>query len=222
MSWKEPCHACACCRRAPCPQIAQPQRRGQSSPRVFPRAGTGHSFEIADLTAEAFDPRFSAADFAAYHKDTAPPTDVIAEQERIDRATDLVLVYPVYWWSLPAILKGWIDRVFSNGWAYEYAPEGKVVKKLRHLRVHLLGVAGTRRRNLRAAWLFRCHENPDRSWDLRLLRRLRCDIGVPVRLGNAGSGFSSRDRAHDRPQSLRWLRTMRSCVSRQRQGRDRA
>jgi NAD(P)H dehydrogenase (quinone) len=106
-------------------------------------AGTGHSFEIADLTAEAFDPRFSAADFAAYHKDRAPPPDVIAEQERIDRATDLVLVYPVYWWSLPAILKGWIDRVFSNGWAYEYAPEGKVVKKLRHLRVHLLGVAGT-------------------------------------------------------------------------------
>ncbi len=106
-------------------------------------AGAGHSFEIADLTAEAFDPIFSAADFAAYHKDTAPPADVIAEQERIDRATDLVLVYPVYWWSLPAILKGWIDRVFSNGWAYEYAPEGKVVKKLRHLRVHLLGVAGT-------------------------------------------------------------------------------
>lgn len=107
------------------------------------QSGAGHSFEIADLSAEAFDPRFSAADFAAYHKDTTPPADVLAEQERIDRATDLVLVYPVYWWSMPAILKGWIDRVFSNGWAYETAPEGKVVKKLRHLRVHLLGVAGT-------------------------------------------------------------------------------
>ena len=106
-------------------------------------AGTGQSFEIADLTAESFDPRFSSADFAAYHKDTAPPADVIAEQARIDRATDLVLVYPVYWWSMPAILKGWIDRVFSNGWAYDTAPEGKVVKKLHRLRVHLLGVAGT-------------------------------------------------------------------------------
>lgn len=107
------------------------------------QSGGGHSFEIGDLSAEAFDPRFNAADFAAYHKDTTPPADVLAEQERIDRATDLVLVYPVYWWSMPAILKGWIDRVFSNGWAYETAPEGKVVKKLRRLRVHLLGVAGT-------------------------------------------------------------------------------
>ena len=89
------------------------------------QSGGGHSFEIGDLSAEAFDPRFNAADFAAYHKDTTPP------------------VYPVYWWSMPAILKGWIDRVFSNGWAYETAPEGKVVKKLRRLRVHLLGVAGT-------------------------------------------------------------------------------
>ena len=107
------------------------------------QSGGGHSFEIADLSAEAFDPRFNAADFAAYHKDTTPPADVLAEQERIDRATDLVLVYPVYWWSMPAILKGWIDRVFSNGWAYDAAPEGKVAKRLRRLRVHLVGVAGT-------------------------------------------------------------------------------
>lgn len=105
-------------------------------------AGAGHAVEIADLAAEGFDPRFSAADLAAYHKRMPMPADVAAEQARVDRASDLVLVYPVYWWSMPGLLKGWIDRVFTNGWAYDSAPDVKLVKKLRRLRVHLVGVGG--------------------------------------------------------------------------------
>lgn len=105
-------------------------------------AGAGHSVEIADLAAEGFDPRFSAADLAAYHRRAPMPADVAAEQMRVDRADDLVLVYPVYWWSMPGLLKGWIDRVFTNGWAYDSGPGIKLVKKLRRLRVHLVGVGG--------------------------------------------------------------------------------
>jgi NAD(P)H dehydrogenase (quinone) len=105
-------------------------------------AGAGHAVEIADLAAEGFDPRFSAADLAAYHKRAPMPADVTAEQARVDRASDLVLVYPVYWWSMPGLLKGWIDRVFTNGWAYDSGPDVKLVKKLRRLRVHLVGVGG--------------------------------------------------------------------------------
>ena len=106
-------------------------------------AAAGHSVEIADLAKEGFDPRFSLNDLAVHRREIAPPADIAFEQARIGRADALVLVYPVYWWSMPAILKGWIDRVFSNGWAYDAAPEGKVVKRLRRLRVHLVGVAGT-------------------------------------------------------------------------------
>lgn len=36
-----------------------------------------------------------------------------------------MLVYPVYWWSMPGLLKGWIDRVFTNGWAYDEGPDAK-------------------------------------------------------------------------------------------------
>ncbi|ANF58162.1 NAD(P)H-dependent oxidoreductase [Halotalea alkalilenta] len=102
----------------------------------------GNSFEIADLAAEAFDPRFSAADLAASRGQAAPPADVIAEQARIDRADALVLVYPVYWWSMPGLLKGWIDRVFVNGWAFDFGADAQLVKKLGHLRVHLVGIGG--------------------------------------------------------------------------------
>lgn len=101
-----------------------------------------NTFEIADLAAEAFDPRFSQADVAVNLKQASPSADVRAEQARIDRADALVLVYPVYWWSMPGLLKGWIDRVFSNGWAYDEKPGGKLAKKLQHLPVHLVALGG--------------------------------------------------------------------------------
>jgi NAD(P)H dehydrogenase (quinone) len=105
-------------------------------------ANPANTFELADLTAQRFDPCFSKADLAVHHRLSVPPADVAAEQARIDRADALVLVFPVYWWSMPALLKGWIDRVFSNGWAFDFRPEAPLVKNLRHLRVHLVGIGG--------------------------------------------------------------------------------
>ncbi|WP_336814887.1 NAD(P)H-dependent oxidoreductase [Bosea sp. MMO-172] len=105
-------------------------------------AQAGHSFEIADLAAEGFDPRFSANDVAVHLRQAQVDPMVAAEQARIGRADALVLVYPVYWWSFPALLKGWIDRVFINGWAYEEMPDGRVVRKLGHLPIHLVAIGG--------------------------------------------------------------------------------
>lgn len=106
------------------------------------RSGSGHTAEIADLMAEGFDPRFTLADFAVHHQESPPAAEVLAEQARIDRSDALVLVYPVFWWSMPGLMKGWIDRVFSNGWAFDFTPEAKLEKKLRHVKVHLIGIAG--------------------------------------------------------------------------------
>lgn len=103
-----------------------------------------NSSEIADLAAERFDPRFTAADLAVHRRQAPPSSDVLAEQARIDRADALVLVFPVYWWSMPALLKGWIDRVFANGWAFDYrSSDSRLVKKLGRLPVHLVAIAGT-------------------------------------------------------------------------------
>jgi NAD(P)H dehydrogenase (quinone) len=101
-----------------------------------------HTAEVADLAAEGFDPRFTEGDLALYGRRVPPPPDVAAEQARIDRAHALVLVYPVYWWSFPGLLKGWIDRVFANGWAYDEAAGGRIVKRLNHLPIHLVAIGG--------------------------------------------------------------------------------
>ncbi|MFT3800595.1 MAG: NAD(P)H-dependent oxidoreductase [Burkholderiaceae bacterium] len=109
-------------------------------------SGPQHSFEIADLAAEGFDPRFTRADVALALKQAQPLAEVAAEHQRIDRADALVLVYPVYWWSFPGLLKGWIDRVFTQGWAFEDDASGKLVKKMQRLQVHLIALGGADQR----------------------------------------------------------------------------
>ncbi|MEA9898903.1 NAD(P)H-dependent oxidoreductase [Xanthomonas campestris pv. raphani] len=104
---------------------------------------SGHTVEVADLAKEGFDPRFNQADIALYSRQAGPAPDVAAEQARLDRADALVLVFPIYWWGMPALLKGWIDRVFTLGWAFdEDADSGKIVKKLGWLDVHLVAIGG--------------------------------------------------------------------------------
>ncbi|MBN3070078.1 NAD(P)H-dependent oxidoreductase [Pectobacterium brasiliense] len=109
-------------------------------------ANPENTFEIADLAQEGFNPVFSVSDMAAFQRTGVTPADVVAEQSRIDHADALVLVFPIYWWSMPGLLKGWIDRVFSNGWAYEETSDGNVIKKLGHLPVHLVALGAANQR----------------------------------------------------------------------------
>ena len=101
----------------------------------------GHDAEMVDLAAEGFDPVFGPADYAAFNCSGTLPHDVQAEQRRIDRADYLILVYPVYWWAMPALLKGWIDRVFVAGWAFDEDAEGRITKRLGRLKVSLVAIA---------------------------------------------------------------------------------
>lgn len=112
------------------------------------REGGGqHAVEVADLYREGFDPRFQAADEAPFHGEPVLD-DVRREQERFDRADAVAFVFPVWWWSFPALLKGWIDRVFHLGWAY--TEESGVERGiLRDRRVLLLATAGAPERTYR-------------------------------------------------------------------------
>jgi len=101
----------------------------------------GHDAEMVDLAAEGFDPVFGPADHSAFNRKGALPDDVQAEQRRIDRADHLILVYPVYWWTMPALLKGWIDRVFVAGWAFDEDAAGRISKRLGRLKVSLVAIA---------------------------------------------------------------------------------
>lgn len=79
----------------------------------------GHSVEVLDLHRERFDPRFTVEDHDHYWGGPIPP-EIAGMQKRVESADRLAFVFPVYWWGMPAIMKGWIERVFTGGWAYQF------------------------------------------------------------------------------------------------------
>ncbi|MBO6896718.1 MAG: NAD(P)H-dependent oxidoreductase [Shimia sp.] len=102
----------------------------------------GHSTELADLHAEGFNPLWSMADIDSDGKTNAP-ADVTREQGRIARADAICLIFPLFWWGMPSMTKGWVDRVWSWGWAYDQLDDSE--KSLQRNRSGLLLIpAGAR------------------------------------------------------------------------------
>ncbi len=96
-------------------------------------SASGHSVDDCDLYAENFEPRLSRAERLAYHD---PEADRSAVQPYIDRlraAEALVLVFPVWNFGYPAILKGFFDRVFLPGVSFRME-NGRAMPMLRHIR----------------------------------------------------------------------------------------
>jgi NAD(P)H dehydrogenase (quinone) len=110
---------------------------GQVADAFAEAAGAnGHEFEWADLARERFDPVLREADEPDWDDpDKVYSEDVQREMSRIERNEATVMIFPIYWWSMPALLKGWIDRVWNNGWAYG-------ARKFPHNRVWMIGIAG--------------------------------------------------------------------------------
>jgi NAD(P)H dehydrogenase (quinone) len=95
----------------------------------------GHEVRVTDLEAEGFDPRFTAEERRLHLADSSTKPSVARHGEDLAWCQMLVLVYPTWWGGQPARLKGWIDRVWINGVAWEL-PEGanRLYGRLRRLR----------------------------------------------------------------------------------------
>lgn len=93
----------------------------------------GIEISISDLYSEKFDPTaghsdvcnfpvgesFNLAKAQRWALETSSFTkSIVDEQSKLKSCDILVLQFPLWWWSFPAILKGWIDRVLTSGFAY--------------------------------------------------------------------------------------------------------
>jgi NAD(P)H dehydrogenase (quinone) len=79
----------------------------------------GQEVAIRDLYQLNFNPVLSLEDMLGQRKGEIAG-DVRQEQKFISWADRIIFIYPIWWTGLPAILKGYIDRVFSYGFAYRY------------------------------------------------------------------------------------------------------
>jgi len=83
----------------------------------------GSSLKVKDLYAMKWNPVLGQEDFQGYHTSNITE-DIKKEQDDVAWADLVIMVAPVWWHSVPAILKGYIDRVFSIGFAYKYTATG--------------------------------------------------------------------------------------------------
>lgn len=80
---------------------------------------TGHEVIVRDLCHLNFTPVLSLEDMLGQRMGKVSD-DVRQEQEFISWADHITFIYPIWWTGMPAIMKGFIDRVFSYGFAYRY------------------------------------------------------------------------------------------------------
>lgn len=93
----------------------------------------GHEVQVSDLYAMRWKAGFDADDSSAppvgeFWRSTldskqafeqgTQSADIVAEQEKLLWADTVIFQFPLWWFSMPAIMKGWIDRVYANGFAY--------------------------------------------------------------------------------------------------------
>jgi len=93
----------------------------------------GHVVEVSDLYALGWNAVVGRADFpsldpgerlvvaaasAAAYAGGTQTEDVVAEQDKLRRADIVIFQFPLWWFSMPAILKGWFERVFALGFGY--------------------------------------------------------------------------------------------------------
>lgn len=89
-------------------------------------SSTTAQIRTIDLSQIEFDPNLKYG----YRKRTELESDLQEAQELIRWANHLVIVYPTWWGTMPAILKGFFDRVFLPGFAYKYRTDFPLWDKL--------------------------------------------------------------------------------------------
>lgn len=95
----------------------------------------GHEVQVEDLYHAEFSPALAVHERRSYYQSPFDASAVQSQVERLLAAEALVLVFPTWWFGFPAILKGWFDRVWAPGIAYDHATDlGPIKPRLHNLR----------------------------------------------------------------------------------------
>ncbi len=88
----------------------------------------GYEVTVKNLYADGFNPVLSRRERESYYEDAFDVSGVAADLEQLKQTESLVLIFPTWWFGFPAILKGWFDRVWAPGHAYDHAVDYGPIK----------------------------------------------------------------------------------------------
>ena len=102
----------------------------------------GRSYDVVDLYADGFDPRMPAEELALFTEGGTLDPLVSHYQKLIEGASRIVVIAPIWWSELPAIIKGFVDKVMKQNWAY-YPTATGVKGRLTHIQQVLVLTTST-------------------------------------------------------------------------------
>ncbi|WP_428239651.1 NAD(P)H-dependent oxidoreductase [Gynuella sp.] len=95
----------------------------------------GYEITLLNLYEDKFAPALTSEERLSYYQAQFNDHLVQAEIMQLKQAESLVLVFPTWWFGFPAILKGWFDRVWAPGHAYNHASDlGAITPRLDNLK----------------------------------------------------------------------------------------
>lgn len=106
----------------------------------------GGAVTLENLAAAGFPAAYTSTDMRAYRSFYAgtplpAPPEVAQQHTLLDDADVLVLVFPVHWWSMPAQMKGWLERTLTGAWLWPDQPS-TTTTALTRMSVHLVPLTG--------------------------------------------------------------------------------
>jgi putative NADPH-quinone reductase len=93
---------------------------------------SNHDVRVRRLYEESFDPRLSVAEWRGHMDPPETKTHLASHFDDLRWCEALILVYPTWWGAQPAILKGWMDRVWANGVAWDLPDGASRLRPLLH------------------------------------------------------------------------------------------
>ena len=160
--------------------------------QAYKQGAQGAGAEVREINVG--DLKFSPNLAHGYRKITGLEEDLLKAQDSIKWAEHLVFVYPTWWGTMPALLKGFIDRTFLPGFAFKYRDNSTWWDRL------LTGRSGRMIVTMDApVWFFRIvYGKPGHNAMKKMILEF-CGI-KPVRITSFGSVKRSSDK-----QRIRWL-----------------
>jgi len=144
----------------------------------------GHEVETLDLYADHFQPVLSTIERKSYYDLNADREEIKSKMDQLLRCNGLIFVFPTWWYGMPAILKGYLDRVWLPGVAFEVVA-GRTRPLLGHIvRLAVVTTYGS------PWWLNRfIFGDPNRKVFMRGLRHLLSPTARTLWLAQYGMDF---------------------------------
>lgn len=87
-------------------------------------------YQVINLIADGFNPTMTVNDLALYNRGEAADPIVAKYGEMLQNTNELIIIFPIWWGMMPAIFKGFLDKVLLKGVTYNYSDEGAMIAML--------------------------------------------------------------------------------------------